>query len=818
MILEEKIKQAVIQWRQNGYPNISSVTRHLLEFWFKEEHILSDGSPFKFWHCQKQAMESLIYIYEVCKYKSVYELAQGFRVTMSIDPTLDIWPKYCFKMATGSGKTWVMALALLWQYFNKIFGTNNNIRYTSHFLLLAPNLIVLDRLKEAFANNNLFKNLPFIPSEWQREFDLQFVLQSQNIPRTASGILNLTNIQQLYQRKNHELINPLDKLLGEKPKKDEQIIYYTFLQQLGQYSDLMVLNDEGHHVHSDDLEWNKIIADLNESATNGLIMQLDFTATPKDLRGRFFPHIIYNYPLAQAIKDKIVKRPRIGEITNVPDLSKEKDFVKKNRLQIDTGVRILQEFQKKFIPTNQKPVLFIMTDNTKNADKVGHYLKTRDFAGKVLVIHTNKKGIITKKDLDKARQAAREIDNPKNPFQIIVSVMMLKEGWDVRNVCVIVPLRAFDSPILPEQTLGRGLRRMFPQNPDLQERLIVIDHPRFRQLWEAEIESGELIADLVPVDNVYEPDKLIIVDQTKLKYDLEIPIVEGGLICVMPDLSQLDINQLPRNLFLLSEIELPNIMYREKDLLEQKIVREMILAFDYTENFSLYLSYICRAIASKVRASSIVAKLVPKVKDYIENYLFDVKIDLDDKSVIKKLNYIPVREKILEIFSQAVNQLAQKQEKIKLAKTYYISWTQPFHTSEPVYPAEKTVFNQLPYARSGPFEKEFMEYIDLTKDVLAFTKLFPRHPLHIPYHDFDSYLHYYLPDFIIKTQKVMYLIETKGGDETAEVILKDRAAKNWCQTVSELTNQRWIYVKIHAYDLENYYPDRFESLVESILK
>lgn len=90
-----------------------------------------------------------------------------------------------------------------------------------------------------------------------------------------------------------------------------------------------------------------------------------------------------------------------------------------------------------------------------------------------------------------------------NRYEVIVSVMMLKEGWDVKNVCTIVPLRAYDSPVLPEQTLGRGLRRMSPENPDFTERLIVIDHPRFRQLWQAEIERGELVADFTSAKTAY---------------------------------------------------------------------------------------------------------------------------------------------------------------------------------------------------------------------------------------------------------------------------------------------------------------------------
>ncbi|MGQ9837693.1 MAG: DEAD/DEAH box helicase family protein [Cyanobacteriota bacterium] len=214
---------------------------------------------------------------------------------MPVDPTKDLWPKYCFKMATGSGKTWVMALAMVWQYFNKIFGTNNGIRYSSHFLLLAPNLIVLDRLKEAFADNRVFREFPFIPPEWQADFDMQIIFQSEVIPRTARGILHLTNIQQLYERETEEAVNPVDEALGPKPKREEAI-YDSLRVELSNYDDLMVLNDEAHHVHSDDLEWNKVISyldsTLKERNRDGLVMQLDFTATPKDLQGNFFPHII----------------------------------------------------------------------------------------------------------------------------------------------------------------------------------------------------------------------------------------------------------------------------------------------------------------------------------------------------------------------------------------------------------------------------------------------------------------------------------------------------------------------------------------------
>lgn len=817
--LDQKTKQALQSWRAN-YEGTSDTTKRLLEFWFKEEHVLTDGSRFEFWQCQQEGVEALIYIYEVCKYHNLYDLARGIGVSIQVDPIKDLWPKYCFKMATGSGKTWVMALAMVWQYFNKKFKTDNSIRYSSHFLMLAPNLIVLDRLKEAFADNKVFNDFPFIPPEWQADFDLQTIFQSEIIPRTAGGILHLTNIQQLYEREDEKPANPADEAVGPKPKREEEAIYDTLRIQLSEYDDIMVLNDEAHHVHSDDLEWNKVIAyldtNLKEQKSSGLVMQLDFTATPKDLNGNLFSHIIYDYPLAQAIKDKIVKRPRIGELENVPE-PMGKDFVKKNRVQIDTGVEILKEFKKEFKDTNRKPVLFIMTDVTKNADKVGKYLEGQGYSNKVLVIHTDKTGVITKKDLEKAREAAKKIDSSENPYEIIVSVMMLKEGWDVKNVCVIVPLRAFQSPVLPEQTLGRGLRRMAPQDETWEERLIVVDHPRFRQLWQAEIDKGELIVDFTSATKAYEPSNLVMVNPNKLQFDIEIPVVEGGLTRTAPDLAKLDISNLPARLFKLSEIELPKIMYRERDLLDQKIVREKLLAFDYTENFSLYLSYICKAITSKTGASSIFSELVPKVKAYIENYLFDQKVNGDDIKVTKKLNYIPIREKLVEIFSKEINMLSKKEERAALSRYFKVSETQPLHTSEPITNVKKSVFDVLPYPKRSVFEKEFMDYLDEKTDVKAFTKVLPKHPLHIPYYNQEGYLRYYRPDFVVKEKNGMYLIETKGM-EGVEVSIKDKEALRWCDNVEKLSGKSWRYLKVKPQDLDTYRTHSFGTLVTATLQ
>lgn len=804
--LDTRIKEAVISWRQKGYVGASEVSKRLLNFWFFEDHYDDAGRPFEFWPAQREAVEALIYVYEVCKYDSLAKLAKGFDLTRApADSSWSTWPKYGFKMATGSGKTFVMELAIVWQYFNKVFGTNNGSRYSRHFLILAPNLIVLDRLQGSLEDSKEIRTLPFIPPEWKNDFDLQVLIQSDRIARYGTGILHLTNIQQLYERLD-EPPNPVAEQLGPKPRTEtDPFVSWEYLRNsLAEYDDLLVINDEAHHVHSDDLEWNKTIQKLDKLSRNrhknGLTMQLDFSATPKDLTtGSFFPHIIYDYPLRQAIIDRKVKRPRIGKLEQVPEPPPTASFVIRNKAQIEVGVKMLREFQKELLPHGKKPVLFVICDINKNADQVGKFLTDEiGMKGKVLVIHTDTAGNITRKDLPFLREAAKKIDN--NEYEVIVSVMMLKEGWDVRNVVVIVPLRALVSQVLPEQILGRGLRRMEPYNEQWDEHLIVIDHPRFEQLWRAEIASGELEADIVPLSQAKPPVRAIGVDTTKLDYDIEIPVLEGGIVRRTPDIHKLDVAKLPSRLFKLADIPIPHILYKEKDLLTSKILREEILAFDYTDDFDIFLSYMTRAVTRKAGVSTLFSELVPKVEEYIINNLFDAPINPKDREQVKRLNDPRIREKVLEVFHKELMSLSIEQKPVIIVGKVKVSESETIHTSKSeqyLYKPVKCVFNLCP--ADSKLEAEFMHYLDSQTQVIAFVKVVKEMvPIRILYYDQFGFVRYYVPDFLVKTDDGVYILETKGRDLDLlpNVKLKDKAAEEWCRNASEMTGTPWNYVKI----------------------
>jgi type III restriction enzyme len=578
-----------------------------------------------------------------------------------------------------------------------------------------------------------------------------------------------------------------------------------------------------HHVYNTDEEeglvWGKFIHKLNESfkKKNGreLIMQLDFSATPQfpGQKKVYFQHIIYDYTLEEAIVDKIVKKPIIGVIEGAPEPI-SKDFVEKNKLQIDTGLKELENFKIEYEKL-KKPVLCIMCDNVRNADKVGRYVeRIGKFKGKVLVIHTDKKGDITKSDLPKLRIAAKEID--KNEYEIIISVMMLKEGWDVKNVSCIVPLRAYTSQILVEQTLGRGLRRMFPDNSILQEQLVVIEHPKFRQLWESEIKNSNLEIDVKSIKNAYQPSNKISVDNNKIKYDFEIPIVLGGLTRKVPNISELKIDKLPLKQFKFSQIKVPKIMYKKKELLTQKIIKEEELSFDYTDKHFEYLSYMATAILAKIGFTSQFSALIPLLRKYIEDYLFDQKVEIEDPNTVKKLNDPHVRYRIRDIFVDAINKLSKLEEEYLIKRFYKLSETQTIHTSENVYKAQKSVFDYLPYSSRSKYEKDFMIYLDGQKDVIAYTKVLPRFPLRIPYYDADGFIRHYIPDFIVKTKKGFFVVETKGVgfEEMSSAKLKKQAAVIWCEKISKLLGEEWKYVKIVEDVFRQYISLEFNELMK----
>ncbi|MFH1908905.1 MAG: DEAD/DEAH box helicase family protein, partial [Chloroflexota bacterium] len=484
LLLVPKIRAAVDAWREKGYPGASEITRRLFSYWFEEDHEVAGFLvPFRYYFCQREAIETLVWLVEIYGRRNAKDLIQShaevykkdlfadnivFQTTMDGrrqirryvpeldgDGVQDLPPedlrRFAFKMATGSGKTWVIAMAVVWAYFHKKRVPGSEL--STNFLIVAPNVIVYQRLEKDFASNNIFRQLPLVPPEW-RPFEPKVILRGEPTEPNASGNLFLTNIHQLYESRDQEWTpqNAVDALLGRKPVKDLAAGQRSMLERIKALKHRVVMNDEAHHVHEETLKWSQSLLAVHRALPKGLGLWLDFSATPKDPNGMYFPWTVCDYPLAQAVEDRIVKAPLI--VTKEDDPKHPKDdpdgITKDNVHQkygywLQAAVQRWKDHWSVYKKLDTKPVLFIMAEKNVYADALGQYLwKTKEFGLKeseVLVIHTDAAGEVTKKDLDTAREAARDIDT--NKIKAIVSVMMLREGWDVRNVSVVLGLRPF---------------------------------------------------------------------------------------------------------------------------------------------------------------------------------------------------------------------------------------------------------------------------------------------------------------------------------------------------------------------------------------
>jgi type III restriction enzyme len=205
--------------------------------------------------------------------------------------------------------------------------------------------------------------------------------------------------------------------------------------------------------------------------------------------------MIGDYPLVEAISQNVVKHPILPDVASRAKLVERQSsrYVEKYADYIHLAVIEWRKAYAEHEKMDKKSILFVMTDDTRNCDEVAAYLEGNyaDLKDAVLVIHTKSNGEISestsgksKADLDKLREQANAIDGLDSPYKVIISVMVLKEGWDVRNVTTIVGLRAYSaqSNILPEQTLGRGLRKMYPGN--VEESVSVIGTNAFMDFVE----------------------------------------------------------------------------------------------------------------------------------------------------------------------------------------------------------------------------------------------------------------------------------------------------------------------------------------------
>ncbi|HNT74667.1 MAG TPA: DEAD/DEAH box helicase family protein [Anaerolineae bacterium] len=821
------IRQAVRDWREAHYKGATATTKTLLAYWFRTDHRLPNGLKFTYYPFQREAVETLIFLYEVAQTRRYKTLIETYAQAVGGQLRLlqyDDFARYCLKMATGSGKTKVIALAVAWQYFNAVL--EDAAVYAKTSLLIAPNVIVFERLKTDFAGGRIFKVDPVIPPELTLYWDMACYMRGDAERAHSEGALYLTNIQQLYERADAaaDEVEIMTQMLGPKPPAQTQEVEDFAPRILARGGPLFIANDEAHHTHDEENEWSKTIRRLHTAG--GVNIQLDMSATPRYSKGSLFTWTVFDYPLKQAILDAIVKRPLKGVTKRIRE--KPSDIAStRYQAYLTAGVERWREYRDQLTKLDRKPVLFVMMSSTAEADDVADYLRTKypgDFAGdQLLVIHTNRSGDIAIKDEAAARKAAQEIDAAKSPINAIVSVLMLREGWDVQSVTVIVGLRPYSAKanILPEQTVGRGLRLMFrgntPGNALFRETVDVIGNEAFIEFVEQLERDEEMAFETFDLDKDHVVIETIFPDPAKIAYDITLPVLSPHLArkrTMTEEIAALNVAafktpKLPKKQ---GDASAEDFTYEGYDIitLERKIEREYTIPDVQTAQE--VISYYAKRIANDLKLPTHFAPLVPKVREFLEHYAFGERVALDDPAIVKAIAHPVAQHVTLKAFLAALREaIIEEQTPMLEHSGRPLSLTPGFPWSRPTAQATKTVFNLV--AADNEFEKAFALFLEKAPDVTRFAKLPANFGFSIPYTDTAANLRYYEPDFVAVTgDGVHHLIETKGRVDV-DVAHKNRAAYLWCENATMLTGTPWDFKIIHQPEYESLHPQDFEDLI-----
>ncbi|MDA9689379.1 DEAD/DEAH box helicase family protein [Betaproteobacteria bacterium] len=836
--LVHELRQKVFEWRENGYPEISDTGRTLLNWWFKSPHPIphADGTigNFKYYFAQRESVETVIYLHEFVKVKDKHDLlrfdTRGVVPSKLIEET---WRRYVVKMATGSGKTKTISLLLAWSYFHKKYEEYSDL--STNFLVIAPNIIVLDRLRTDFDGLRIFSEDPVIPDNgldgrnWRTDFQLTLHIQDEVGPLNPNGNIFLTNIHRVYDDKTPAPTaddeNSMDYFLGNKPKGKTTDSVVDLGRIIRDIDGLVVINDEAHHIHDSRLTWFKSIGDINNKLKqkgSELALQIDVTATPKHNNGAIFVQTIADYPLVEAITQNVVKHPVLPDAPSRTKLTEKQSSVYTEKYQdyIDLGVAEWKKVYAEHEKLGKKAILFLMTDETKNCDAVAKYLETTysEFKDAVLTIHTNPRGEVDEKASSKAkkeeleilRRQSNEIDTWKSPYKAVVSVLMLKEGWDVRNVTTIVGLRAYTatSNILPEQTLGRGLRRMYPSQ-DAEEYVSVVGTEAFMNFVES-IQSEGIELEKRPMGDGSKPvaPMIIEVDEKGEKdldnLDIEIPVLTPRVVREYKNLNDLDLDALKFKTAVYreySEEEKREIVFR--DITTDEVTHTTLLEGAVSTDYRSVIGYFAQTILKDLRLYAAYDLLYPKIREFVQDKLFGRLVDLDDPNTLRNLSEPVVSRTIFETFKIAINNLTIRDTgNAEIRDSIKIRNMRPFVVKDQKnITAKKSVFNKI--VGDSVLELRFSQFLERVPDVISYAKNYTQLNFKIDYIDAVGNIANYIPDFLVKvSDRKTYVVETKGLEDLDDP-LKIKRLRQWCTDVNTSHSDvefDFIYVDQEKFD------------------
>lgn len=815
------------------------------------------------------------------------------------------FPRYCMKMATGTGKTWVLNALLIWQLLNAHEG---HTWFTKNFLIVAPWLIVYDRLldsvlgkndmdgKRTFETSDYYKfSELFIP--WQYK-DLVFgFVQNNTVPKeeigrkiVGNGQLLITNRHALSWVEVEEIVdddpykNPeyiINSILPAKPwvstgnsldVLDRNFLKWWVLDYCKKIPDLIVFNDEAHHLwenisKSAKEEDKKRQQAINEISTGKkLFVQVDFSATPyiekspwKAGSKKYFPHIITDFTIQEAIRKWFVKSLTLDErkeLTSIKDddldFNAERDddrtviwLSNGQKVMLQAGLKKIKILEEQFtsIPsdTPKHPKLLIVCEDTNVVPFVEQFLIEQWYAEEEYEsIHSNKKWEVTKEQRDEIKYKIFSIDKHKNP-KVIISVLMLREWFDVNNICVIVPLRSAASSVLLEQTIGRGLRLMRREHEDmrmenlklLQQRkepssyvdiLTIIEHPRFKKFYDELIEDGIITMDDSSDEQIASKalgDLISIgLKSDYEEYDLYLPYIISDVEETLkdPNYAVESLQPITWDFARWKSKVWTKESFRGTDVLSKTRYGDYDVEFGImsAKNYNDYISKLVNRIANHTNEDTDklnvkwfweygkshypitainLGALTHVVVNYIEHKLFGQTIDyFEDNNwrvlMIEMVAEHTIKQIIQMIIQEQQSEIQGEAESIPLRLSSIDSFSIRENYALDV---SKCIYPRIQYpSNKWETEKDFILFVDSDSLVESFCKIYEQrhHFFKFRYIREDGIPANYFPDFIIKTTEKIYVVEIKAKKDLSNenVIRKKKSAVAYMKRINSLPN------------------------------
>ena len=900
---------------------VTPTTASLLNYWFGEGFCNERARNFH--EGQRQAILNIIYLHEVMGENCVMDAYQGIipelmdraDLAQLAKPKYQM-PKYAVKMATGTGKTWVMHALIIWQMLNARHEDVESGRFTQKFLVVAPGLIVYDRLLDAFCGrkkrdeeyrdpqtNDYYMNQEvFIPERYRDEvfsfIQNNVVTKEDGIGRktTGEGLIALTNWH-LFENQMEEKVQDeemddsstvtpseiISDLLPIRPGKsagndlgmlDRRALGGTELEYLAGLKDLMVINDEAHHIHeikrngeTEEVEWQRGLNAI--SATKGTrFIQVDFSATPFDTKGTgekqvklFFPHIIVDFDLPMAMKQGLVKlllldrRQELTDLENL-DYNAERDEQGKvvglsegQRMMLRAGLTKLNKLEEEFLKNDasKNPKMLIVCQDTTVSPFVEEFLKSEGLEEEdIVTIDSNKQGEVKDEEWQEIKKKLFDIDRYKSP-KVVISVLMLREGFDVNNICVLVPLRSSQAPILLEQLVGRGLRLMWRESDYIDikredrlrvlknhqpprtyiDTLSIVEHPAFIKFYDDLQDQGLVAVDEGDVGAGGATGDILTVGlrEDYGKYDFQWPVILHDSVDEFED-AEIDLDDLePFTMYPLPLLRKFLAKEGETFVSQESLTKTTFGKYKVTANlfnargYNEYLQKLLRVVTLRfencrrqgfptIQING--AQMVQVMDWYIREKLFSAPFNPfqgNDWKILLAKDGI-VTKHIVEQFAVAIYKMQNRLTTInaEVSHTDFSSLRAIKMRESYSMEVQKCIYPRLGYpSHGGGLEKAFIEFLDRDAEVERFLKINESgHSFAIIFYvRKDGLMATYHPDFIVATADKVYLIETKGDDKVDDVNVRQKqtATVEWIKKINALEpgdrmNRTWEYVLV----------------------